>query len=83
MGYWHEPPEDADAPVVISSITKDDEEAGSDSGGAAATLDLDAQLNQALRGKYHRQIFGLRPGVFLVLLVEQSFWDDYVKQLVR
>jgi len=78
VGYWHEPPDDADAPVIISSMTIPDEE----SAGAEAKQaepDMEALLKPVLHARYHKEYFGSRPGVFLLLFVEQGLWDEFVK----
>ena len=40
--------------------------------------DLQEQLDPRLHDRYHTEYFGLRPGVLLVLMVQQELWDRYI-----
>jgi uncharacterized protein (TIGR03663 family) len=40
--------------------------------------DIMEQLDPRLRDRYHTEYFGLRPGVLLVLMVQQDLWDRYL-----
>ncbi|HUX01318.1 MAG: flippase activity-associated protein Agl23 [Phycisphaerae bacterium] len=60
VGWWDVPPDDADAPVVITT------------GGSQAAVEAH------LGDRYVQGIYGLRPGVMLVLGVRQDLWDAFL-----
>jgi predicted membrane-bound mannosyltransferase len=77
VGYWHQLPDDGDvdAPVVISSVA--DEEAP----GTVHEPELNDKLRQDMKWKYQNAGFrGLRPGVKLLLYVEQDLWKEFVNR---
>ena len=78
VGYWNSIPEDPDAPVVITSSQPETDETNGVTG--AAPDDIDAALSQALHGKYRKEFFGSRPGVFLIVYVNQDLWNEFVRR---
>jgi len=46
-----------------------------------ATTDLQAELDNRLRGSYNKQaIYGLRPGVLMMVYVDERLWDAFLLQ---
>ena len=43
-----------------------------------ASVELQEPLELVLRGKYHAEFFGLRPGVLLVLNIQQDLWESFL-----
>ena len=43
-----------------------------------ASAELQEQLEPLLRERYHTEFFGLRPGVLLVLNIQQDLWERYL-----
>ncbi|MCX6874169.1 MAG: TIGR03663 family protein [Verrucomicrobia bacterium] len=43
--------------------------------------ELQEQLEPLLRERYHTEFFGLRPGVLLILNIEQDLWERYLRDL--
>ncbi len=43
-----------------------------------ASADLQARLEPLLHDRYHTEFYGLRPGVLLVLNIQQDLWDRYL-----
>jgi uncharacterized protein (TIGR03663 family) len=44
------------------------------------SAELQDQLEPLLRDRYHTEFYGLRPGVLLVLNIQQDLWDCYLQK---
>jgi predicted membrane-bound mannosyltransferase len=44
------------------------------------SAELQDQLEPLLRDRYHTEFYGLRPGVLLVLNIQQDLWDCYLRK---
>jgi len=45
--------------------------------------ELQEQLEPRLHDRYHTEFYGLRPGVLLVLNIQQDLWDRYLAEISR
>ncbi len=45
------------------------------------SAELQENLEPLLRERYHSEYFGLRPGVLLVLNIQQDLWDRYLAEM--
>ncbi|MBL7132485.1 MAG: TIGR03663 family protein [Phycisphaerae bacterium] len=67
IGYWREPPEDADAPMVVAGVSH----------GTAAGVEA------KLRDKYQTEYYGLRPNVLLRVYIRRDLWRTFLDHLRR
>ena len=78
VGWWRiGAPDDADLAAGWYKSVPDD----ADADVVIATTDLKEDLDKRLRGSYNKQgIYGLRPGVLLMVYVDERLWDTFLLQ---
>jgi uncharacterized protein (TIGR03663 family) len=78
VGWWRiGMPDGADAARGWYAAVPDDPDADV----VIATTDLQAELDKRLRGSYNKQgIYGLRPGVLVMVYVDERLWDAFQLQ---
>lgn len=70
-------PDDADLAAGGCQSVPDD----ADADVVIATTDLQAELDKRLRGSYNKQgIYGLRPGVRMMVYVDERLWEAFLSQ---
>ena len=67
IGYWSEPPEDVDAPMVVAGVSH----------GIADGVEA------KLRDEYQMEYYGLRPNVLLRVYIRRDLWRAFLDQLRR
>ena len=78
VGWWRiGAPDDADLAAGWCQSVPDD----ADADVIIATTDLQAELDKRLRGSYNKQgIYGLRPGVLMMVYVDERLWETFLSQ---